>query len=217
MRSIRVQSNSRSQTKKNCITSSLLSAVKLPLLLSCIFLSSACSIHLGQTVDTPNIATPTPSDLGSTRARLSTTVALDDIKDVRDSIVHLDKDENISYTEPSGHVPDAVGRALHKTLQAVGVSVLPSADRRIWGEVRTWRTNVSTKAVTQIKSEAVLYLEVLDNKGKRAYSSTYHGSRMSQFPIATEEDIQESLSIAMSQAITQAVSDEGLLNALWEK
>jgi uncharacterized lipoprotein YajG len=212
--SIRAKSESRIRAKDNIYMKKLLSVAQLTLALSCVFLASACSTHVGQTVDTPAINTP--SELGSTRARLSTTVALDQIKDVRSSVLHLDEDDNISYTEPSGDVPETVGRALHKTLQAVGVSVLPSANRTIWGEVRTWRTNVSTKAVTQIKSEAVLYLEVLDSKGKRAYSSTYHGSRMSQFPIATKEDIQESLSIAMSQAISQAVGDEGLLNALWE-
>ena len=74
---------------------------------------------------------------------------------------------------------------------------------------------VTATTTSSIQSEASIFLEVLNDKGQRIYSSTFSGTRQSRFPLAKPSDIQLSLGLAMQQAIEQMLNDQQFMNALW--
>lgn len=174
---------------------------------------SGCAPHVGSVIEVPQI--PHATAPAEAETRLNTAVAIDEIKDVRQSVMPSDPQSTVgNYTSPEGQVGEAVQTALTDALMEKGVAVSSTAPLRVWGEVRKWRTQVVTKTTSAIDSEAALYIEVLDSSGKRLYSGTYHGSRASSFPVASASDIRASLGMAMSQAIGQVVEDEEFLNSM---
>ena len=80
--------------------------------------------------------------------------------------------------------------------------------------MRKWRSKVGAKDSSAIDSEATLFVELLDPTGKKIYSGTYNGTRSSQFPVVTRIDVQDSLGLAMANAIEQVISDQQLIEML---
>ena len=177
---------------------------------------SACSVHVGPTMEVPSVPAPTVKPGEGRDLKLG--VSLGSIKDARSSATREDTSSpEGKYTEPAGDVAAAVKTALASALADQGVRLRPNAPLTIFGEVRRWRTQAAATTTTSIHSEAALYVEVVDRSGNRVYSGTYHGSRASEFPIATLSDIKESLGLAMSEAIAQLFDDEEFITALWKQ
>lgn len=172
---------------------------------------SACAPSLGGTIAVPSI--PLAENMDQSRARLFTSVDVVDFKDGRGAA----PSEDSGFTEPRGDIDVKLQEAIGDALTKRGISVFGGAPVKITGEVRTWRTQVAAEgAVGTISSEAALFIQVLDRNGSVRYSGTYRGSRSSQFPVVAESDVQESLGLAMSQAIAQLMEDQQFLQSLWE-
>lgn len=171
--------------------------------LSCV----SCAPYVGRAVDVPEI--PSVVKEGEVRNRLGNSVAVGEVRDARESAA-----EGSTYTEPAGDVAAAVRQALEKTFTDKGMIISLDAPVTVSGEVREWRSAVSAKTTSMIQSEAALAIEVRDPSNKKLYSGVYHGSRSSQFPVASAGDVQDSLGLAMSQAISQMLQDKELVSVL---
>ncbi len=182
-------------------------------ILSLLTLSTACSRHVGSSIEVPNIPAPAASSAES-RARLSANISLSGFKDVREAIIPIEGLDQTSYTQPQGAISQQLEAAMSEAMSKKGLHVTSNAPVSLWGEIRKWRADVETTTTSKIKSEAALYVELLDASGQRLYAGTYHGSRASQFPVVSAEDIKDSLGIAMAQAIGQVLEDEEFLQAL---
>ncbi len=171
-----------------------------------------CSPQLGANIEVPEIPVEEAS-LDGGPAHLGVSVSLDTFRDNRP--LQADTTEPVEKTMPEGDVGRAVEVALTKSLAQKGISTSFGAPVKISGEIKKWQTTVSAKMTGSLRSEAALYVEVRDEKGQKLFSGTFHGSRASEFPVVTREDVKSSLGFAMSQAINQALEDEQLIQALW--
>lgn len=170
-------------------------------------LIASCAPKPGPTIDTPTI--PVAKTNAEIRGRLGSYVTVQSVTDERRA---LTENEAVRFTEPQGNVPQNVETALSDSLRERGISVVDTAPVKIRAEIRSWRSEVTMATTPTLMSEASLYVEVYDAFGKRLYSGTYQGTRQSQFPVVTREDMKDSLAYAMSSAIEQAIGDEQLLN-----
>lgn len=167
----------------------------------------SCAPYIGRAVDVPEI--PSAIKEGDVRTRLSSSIAIGEIRDTRDPL-----GEDSAATEPAGDVAAAVRQALEKSFTDNGMILSLDAPVTITGEVRDWHSTVSAKTTSLIQSEASLAIEVRDPSNRKLYSGVYHGSRSSQFPVASAGDVQDSLGLAMSQAIAQMFQDKELQGVL---
>jgi hypothetical protein len=134
------------------------------------------------------------------------------VQAVTDERRALSTEEVARFTEPHGNVTQNVEAALSDSLRERGISVVDTAPVKIKVEIRGWKSEVTMSTTPELTSEATLYVELFDAFGKRVYSGTYTGTRFSQFPVVTRNDMKDSLAFAMSSAIEQLVGDEQLLN-----
>lgn len=169
---------------------------------------TGCAVNPGRTVETPSI--PAVAAKGEARARLGSYLAIEGVEDRRDSSTA----SNEGFTEPFGRVGSSVEEGIKSAFRENGISILETAPVTLHAEVRKWRTKVGSGAQTMLDSEATVYVELKDPSGKRLFSGSYNGTRSSQFPVVTRVDVQDSLALAMANAIGQIVSDPGLLNVL---
>jgi hypothetical protein len=190
--------------------------LRVPAAIAAGFIFCSCSVHVGSTIEVPDVPAPTISQ--ETKKSLDLDVSLGTIKDMRSTSAEpASEDSPERYTEPQGDVGQVVKGALQNAFAQCGIRARSDAALSVWGEVRRWRTKVITKSTSSIKSEAALYIEVVDRSGTRVYSGTYHGVRASEFPVASLSDIRESLGLAMTQAIEQLLDDEEFITALWRR
>lgn len=169
---------------------------------------AGCAVSPGRTVETPEIPAVAPS--GEARARLGSYLAIQAVEDRRDSSQSADS----GFTEPFGRVGASVEEGIKNAFRENGISILETAPLSLKAEIRKWRTKVDSRANTMMSSEATLYVELVDPSGKKMYSGSYNGTRSSQFPVVTRVDVQDSLALAMANAIGQVVNDPELLNVL---
>lgn len=169
---------------------------------------TGCAVSPGRTVETPEI--PPIAANGESRARLGSYLAVQSVEDRRDASPSSDA----GFTEPFGRVGASVEEGLKNAFRENGISILETAPLTLRTEIRKWRTKVDSKANTMLNSEATLFVELVDPSGKKIYSGSYNGTRASQFPVVTRVDVQDSLALAMANAIGQVVSDPELLNVL---
>ncbi len=188
----------------------------LVLSISFLSLSIGCSRHVGNSIEVPEIPA-SPATSAEARARLTSSIALSGFKDVREEVLPIEGVDTTTYTQPQGAISQTLEAAVSEAMKEKGMVISGDAPISLWGEVRKWRADVETTTTTNIKSEAALYVELLNSSGQRLYAGTYHGSRASQFPIATADDIKSSLGIAMAQAIGQFLEDEEFLQALLQR
>ncbi|HMO17810.1 MAG TPA: YajG family lipoprotein [Oligoflexia bacterium] len=160
---------------------------------------------MGPYVSVPRMPNPT-SNSGD---YLPVVVNIRPFKDMR-LLERIEQSENIT---PEGDVSDVVTGYLESALKTRGVTFDSSSPITLTGEIRTWSAEARGSSTGELKSEATVYVEVIQS-GLRKFSGTYQGARSSQFPIVTPQDISDSLGLAMSQAIDQAISDSSLRRAL---
>lgn len=167
-----------------------------------------CVANVGQTIETPEI--PAAATRTEARARLGSYVSIQGVQDLRTYSSQTPSSEN--FTEPQGGTTTAVETGLKNALRDAGISVLESAPITLRAEIKKWRAQVTSKASSNLASEATIYVELLDPSGRKLYTGSYNGTRSSQFPVITRIDIKDSLGLAMSNALSQLVADEQLLN-----
>jgi hypothetical protein len=186
--------------------------MKIRFIVATIFLGflSSCSAQIGSSIEVPQIALEVAEDGYSSSQDLE--VNFSGIIDRREFL--MDQANAGEVTQPDGDVAGEIEKALLNGLKTKGVEVSIGSLRTLSGEVIKWRTKVTTKATSLIDSEASLLLEVKDELGKRIYSGTYSGLRSSEFPIVTRVDVKDSLAIAMTKAIEEALNDPRLMEAL---
>ena len=119
-----------------------------------------------------------------------------------------------SVTQADGEVGLSVEKAMLKALSSKGASVSQGSGVRLSGEVREWKSEFSAASTGSITSSAALFVEASDSTGRTVFSGVYQGVRKSSFPIIAKQDIQDSLSLAMGEAITQVVNDPKLIDVL---
>lgn len=172
---------------------------------------ASCAPTLGKTIEAPQI--PVVASKPEARARLGSYIAVTAVQDARTGQPATDS-AVADYTEPYGGVTNIVETGLKNAFRDAGIAVVDTAPVSIKAEVRKWRAQVDTKSTSAISSEATLFVEVDDPTGKRIYSGTYNGTRSSQFPVVTRIDVQDSLGLAMANAIEQVISDPQLVELL---
>ena len=173
--------------------------------------AAACAPKLGATIEAPQI--PPTAAKPEARARLGSYIAVTGVSDSR--VGQPPSDSSIAdFTEPYGGVSAIVENGLKNAFRDAGIAVVDNAPVAMKVEVRKWRAQVDTKSTSAISSEATLFVEMDDPTGKRIYSGTYNGTRSSQFPVVTRVDVQDSLGLAMANAIDQVISDPQLVDLL---
>ena len=173
-----------------------------------VVLMSACAPSLGGTIDAPTIPSVAPK--GDARARLGSYLSIQTVEDARSKGISGEA----GYTEPAGKVTQIVEDGIKSAFRENGISILDSAPVTLRTEIRQWRAKVTSTAQAEIQSEATIFVEALDPAGHVIYSGTYTGERSSKFPIVSRIDVQDSLGLAMANAIGQAVADPAFLNVL---
>lgn len=171
----------------------------------------SCAPQVGVIIDAPAIPTLAKPD---TRARLGSYVNLDKVQDTR--MVGKIGTVEANVTEPYGNdITENIKTSIRQALSDVGVSSNDTAPVAMNVEIRSWKSQVGTKSGSgKIVSDASLYIELYDPTGKRLFSGSYNGQRTSDFPIISKVDIQDSLGLAMANAIEQMVTDPELINIL---
>jgi len=172
---------------------------------------AACAPRLGATIEAPQI--PPASTKSDARAKLGSYVSIQSVEDTRVGPA-VNADETPDFTEPYGGVNAIVENGIKKAFQEAGIAVVDSAPVTMKAEVRKWRSQVDAKTTGALSSEATLYVELQDPSGKKLYSGTYNGTRASQFPVVTRVDVQDSLGLAMANAIAQIMTDTQFLELL---
>lgn len=133
----------------------------------------------------------------------------------RDARAGLDAEaEQGNTTVPVGDIGSVVAKAVAAALDRQGFALSEGAARRLSGSVMEWKASVGNGSFPTLSSEAELRAEVFDASGKRVYTGTYHGKRESAFPVISESDIRESLSISMAEAVMRMAEDRSLTEAL---
>ena len=169
----------------------------------------ACAMRVDSNYPVPAIP---EVDSQKTSALHGLNISLQPFLDAR--LPAIQEKSNVSIAQPEGEVVQTVESAFAEALQAQGVVLATDGGKNIVGEIRRWDSKVAASTSGSIDSNATLYLEVKDADGNSLFSGEYHGSRSSQFPVIAKQDVGDSLGLAMSEAITQAIRDKNLHRSL---
>ncbi|MCC6220935.1 MAG: hypothetical protein IT291_06820 [Deltaproteobacteria bacterium] len=115
---------------------------------------------------------------------------------------------------PEGSIDVRVKFALERALQNKGFAVSSFAPKSISGEVRNWSAVVKEGFVAEISSEATIYIELSDASNKRLFSGEYSGTSIIKRPGVNRTHVEQSLSKAMSEAMSQMFRDRKLMALL---
>ena len=182
---------------------------------------AGCGPYLSSSLDIPEI--PLESAGPDARARLGTvreeglnlaaqSISIERLVDVRQSPVIVTRNEE--STELVGDVGIKVSDAIRRSLVEKGFNVSSFGDHAVRGEVRTWRAFVDSSLNGSLVSEAVIYVEVYNQREQKVFTGTFNGNAESQTPLISNSDVRDSLGKAMGQAITELTSDPAFLRAV---
>lgn len=184
----------------------------ISVLLWLLFLHCGCARHLGGTVGVPQL--PVSTLATQELAQYDATVAMDGFNDERLSVEEPGEQLKGELVQPYGDISAVVEQGAIKALRRRGVVFSDRSWVSLRGEISKWQSVVHSTAMVEIESQAQLRVQVFDRKGDVVYSGNYAGARSSRFPVASEQDVKDSLALAMRQAIDQMATDEQLLRAL---
>ena len=170
---------------------------------------NACIASVGDKISVSKIPAIESSDGAGSLARASVTAI--EVVDVREGTIANNSEPE--RTEATGEVSQVLQQAISNELRKKGAQ-LGVGDKQLRVEIREWHNTATAKGAVELNSKAALYTEVIDGSGESTYSGVYQGSRSSTFPIASANDIEQSLGIAMSEAIGEALKDGGLIKEL---
>lgn len=163
---------------------------------------SSCVAVVGPSVNVPEIPV---GDAVSIDENITSSISLGSFRDVRSEPVE-------NRISPEGDVTAAVKAAFKKSLEKRNGYVIDNASVTVMAEVRNW--HAITKGTGEIESDASLYIEVHVRDKGRIFSGLFHGHRASTFPLISAQDIDDSLGLAMAQAIDQVLYDRAVISAL---
>ncbi len=171
---------------------------------------SACAKTTGGEVAAPKIpivqhkmAYPTPVLLNA------------EISSFQDSRPNQNSSSGKSVTMPVGEVGTLVSKAAEQAFKKRGMELRGAGGMStIRGRIIEWSATVDGGALPVLGSVAALEVEVVGPEGRPVYTSSYEGTRSSQFPVISESDIQESLGIAMAEALEKMADDRMLTSAI---
>jgi len=116
---------------------------------------------------------------------------------------------------PRGDVAKSVQRALEEKLEASGVKIALFDAPLIGGDVMQWKVSVKPDfPSSHAEAVAELQLKVFNPQNQLIYRGSYSGSASTQHPLLSQEKIEETLAIAMSEALDSALADGVFLNKL---
>jgi uncharacterized lipoprotein YajG len=179
--------------------------------LSAIVFALGCGISLQPTMAVPFIPTA-KSEVSAIPKDIEYYIAVEEFSDDRPSKALAVKGEQQS--ESVTDVGVAVQKAVESSFRNLGFMIDANSALLVRGKVKKWISEVKSGMPSEASSEAVVFVEVLDPTNKRVYHGTYQGTAGIRSPSLSRDQISESLGSAMSQALTQLVSDQGLVTLL---
>lgn len=179
-------------------------------LIATVFIFSACSPTLRDTLEVPVVNAPAP---GKNVEKVSNAyLYIDEFSDARANKALASMDEK--EIQPAGDVVPAVVKALKEALINRGFEISESAPVMVSGEVRQWFAEISGSMPTRVNVEAAIFIEVLDPANKRIYSGVYQGKSWKESSSMKEEDIRKTLGEGMEEAIKRVTADERLMGLI---
>ncbi len=178
--------------------------------LSLLLLFSACVSSLGTEVEPEEELLNKFSN--SAKLPSGIQVSVIEVLDAREEVAT--EEGGTRKLNAGGAVDELVEKALVDAFTTNGSEVTPTATNQIRGQIRDWHVEITGAATGKLSSTASLYIETLAPDGKVLFSGMYNGSRASEFPIVSRQDVGQSLSISMNEAITQLMSDQGFVSSL---
>ena len=109
--------------------------------------------------------------------------------------------------KPAGDVIDRVVRALRGGLQKKGYRFAENAPVLIAGEIRKWMANISGGFKARVDAQAAVSIDLIDPANKRVFSGIYQGYANMEKSGMEDKDVQETLSVAMAEALGRMLSD----------
>jgi uncharacterized lipoprotein YajG len=187
-------------------------AAPLLILISVVFLVSACTPTFHSTIKIPRVPVKIKQTSITRRPQYGMTIFIDQMVDARkkEALAEYDgRDIN-----PDGDVTGAVLDALRSGLEQKGFKYTDTAPVIISGEIRTWFTRIENGFTRKATADAALYLEVIDPTNKRVYSGIYRGYSSIEKPGLGEEEVSKALGSSMAEAVNQALSDQQLIRLI---
>jgi hypothetical protein len=116
---------------------------------------------------------------------------------------------------PKGDIGNAVQTLFYRYFKRSGVGTVLYGAPIIDGEVTDWRVNIDSGfPLTKILATASINLNLKDIQGNVVYSANYSGETKTLDPFPTTGKVEKSLSLAMAEAVKQAVEDKNILDKL---
>ncbi len=194
---------------KNVVSN--LSKIFTSLVVSAFFMG--CAAQLSDKIDVPEIPNVTKVSSAKNIVNTGTVISVEDFIDTR--LGQIAESDSDSKTQPDGlAIGGTVRDAVVKALENAGITVSPDAPLALTGEIKRWDAKTAAAVTSSIESNASIRINVVDKAGKNLYTGNYSGERASQFPVVSEPDVKDSLGLAMSGAIEQAINDKDLLKAI---
>ncbi len=169
-----------------------------------------CGPSLGRTIALPEV--PAGGAAAVRPVTAGTLLFIDEVKDVRaeNALVGY-AGKNINADR---EVSPVVREALEKAFKGRGFTISDSAPIIVTGEVKNWFANVRGGLPGSVDSNASIQIDVFDPANKRIFSGNYQGSAALETPSVDERDIRGALGTAMSEAISQILADQQLIELL---
>lgn len=116
----------------------------------------------------------------------------------------------------NGDISNQISTAFADALSEKGFDVINTSNGKkiapkVYGVINKWFTEVESNLKGQLKSQAEIEVYILNSKGSKVYTGNFKGSVKSESPIISNQDVIDSLSDSMGEAIDKAVNDKKLL------
>ncbi|MDR2337776.1 MAG: YajG family lipoprotein [Deltaproteobacteria bacterium] len=174
-----------------------------------VFIVLACGPTLGSQIQITTVPEPSVEPPEFTR---QPSVTIGFFKDVRPGNYVVKHYETL--VQPSNSVSFEVEDVLRRTLVNAGFLVNSAAPVIIKGEIRQWVVDIKSNFPIKLDSKATLWIEIIGPDNKRIYSGIYLGTGHFEKVAVENKDLQNTLNIAMTAAISGIVKDKKLLSIL---
>jgi len=175
----------------------------------CCLVVTACGPSLKETVDLSNeqyfekISNPPRTDY------LLSVETLADYRVEEPLIV-----KGSSKSKLIGDAGIIVEREIRSSLANRGFTITSNAPLILTGAVKKWQATVSPGISSNVKSEAIVFIELLDPANKVIYKANYTGFASESHPSLDEKDLTKSLARAMREALGELLEDKELFKLM---
>ena len=117
--------------------------------------------------------------------------------------------------QADGDIGRQIQLALEDGLKAKGARLSLFNVPSISGQVTDWYVQVTDEFPSpEVQARAALKLEVFDVNQHRIYSGSYSGTAALKHPLVSQTKVEDTLGLAMKQAILEALTDPDLVAKL---